>query len=91
MSKWRPHPLRSLRHEAISLKEEISVLISAKRLEQRIMSFMPMGIIVYISLASPEMIAPLYGNLTGALIMTVCLAVYAAAFFISMKIMNIEV
>ncbi len=73
------------------IKREISVAVSSKRLEQRIMSFMPLCIILYIGLFSPDMIAPLYGNLIGIAIMTVCLGLYIFAFFISLRIMNIEV
>lgn len=72
-------------------KNEISVLISSKKLEQNIMTFMPLAMILYIGISSPSMLSPLYGNLPGILIMTGCLAVYAAAYFISKKIMNIEV
>lgn len=72
-------------------KNEISVLISSKKLEQNIMSFMPLGMILYIGITSPSMLSPLYGSPAGILIMTVCLAVYAAAYYISKKIMNIEV
>ncbi len=75
----------------IDTRNEISVLISAKKLEQTIMSFMPMGIIIYIGIASPDILAPLYGNITGVIIMTICLFIYAAAYFISAKIMAIEV
>ena len=75
----------------IDTRNEISVLISSKKLEQTIMSFMPMGIILYISIASPDILAPLYGNITGAVIMTVCLCIYTAAYFISVKIMDIRV
>lgn len=75
----------------IDTRNEINVLISAKKLEQTIMSFMPMGIIIYIGLASPDILAPLYGNLTGIIIMTVCLIIYAAAYIISARIMHIEV
>ena len=75
----------------IDTKNEISVLISSKKLEQNIMSCMPLGIILYIGISSPEMLEPLYGNITGVIVMTVCLAVYAAAYYFSKRIMNIEV
>ncbi len=73
------------------IQNEISVLISSKKLEQKIMTVMPLGIIVYISVSSPSMLDPLYGNVTGAVIMTVCLGVYILAWFLSQKMMKIEV
>ena len=72
-------------------QNEISVLISSKKFEQKIMSFMPMGIILYISLASPDLIAPLYGNALGIIIMTLALGMYGFSYFLSVKVMNIEV
>ena len=74
----------------IETRGEIAVMISSKKLEHTIMSFMPMGIIIYIGLASPDILAPLYGNLAGVIIMTVCLIIYAGAYLISLKIMQID-
>ena len=70
---------------------EISVMVSAKKLEQRIMMAMPLAMILYIDLTSGGLLAPLYGNVLGVIIMTACLAVYAAAWLISKKIMDIKV
>lgn len=75
----------------IDTKNEIAVLISSKKLEQNIMSIMPLAIILYVDLTSKGLLDPLYGNLKGILIMTACLILYALAYFISQKIMNIEV
>lgn len=75
----------------IETKNEIAVLISSKKLEQNIMSIMPLAIICYVDLTSKGLLDPLYGNLKGVLIMSVCLALYALAYFIGQKIMKIEV
>ncbi len=75
----------------IDTKNEIEVLISQKRLEQNIMSIMPLAIILYVDLTSKGLLDPLYGNLKGVLIMTGCLILYAIAYLIAQKIMNIEV
>ena len=72
-------------------KNEIAVLVSSKKMEQNIMSVMPLAIILYVGIASPSMLSPLYGNILGILVMTVCLIIYAAAYYISKRIMNIEV
>ena len=72
-------------------KNEIEILISSKKLERNIMSLMPLLIILYIELTSGGMLAPLYGNIKGVIIMSVCLIIYAFAYFLSRKIMDIEV
>ena len=75
----------------IDTKNEISVLISSKKLEQNIMSAMPLSIILYLEITSGGMLDPLYGNWKGVLIMSLCLIVYVFAYFLSRKIMDIEV
>lgn len=75
----------------VDMRNEIDVLISAKRLEQNIMMIMPAAIIVYIDLSSDGLLDPLYGNVTGVLIMTVCLGLYALAWYMGHKITEIEV
>lgn len=79
----------------ISLKadtaREISVLISAKQLEQIIMDVVPIGIILYLRITSHELISRMYGNLYGVSVMTVCLIVYMIAVIISLKISDIRV
>ena len=75
----------------LDTRNEIAVLISAKRLEQNIMTMIPVGIILYIDLTSDGLLNPLYGNLPGILIMTVCLIVYGAAIMLGRKMIRIEV
>ena len=75
----------------IDTKNEISVLISSKKLEQNIMSAMPLSIILYLEITSGGMLDSLYGNWKGVLIMSICLIVYVLAYFLSRKIMDIEV
>ena len=75
----------------IDTKNEIRVLISSKKLEQNIMSVMPLSIILYLEVTSGSMLDPLYGNWKGVLIMCFCMCIYAFAYFLSRKIMDIEV
>ncbi len=68
--------------EKIDTAREIDALVASKKYEQKLMSLMPAGVIVYLKLTFPGFLDKMYGNLTGALIMTVCLGVYLAAFFL---------
>ncbi len=77
--------------EKIETEKEIQILISAKRLEQKIMNVVPFGILLYISITSKGFFDVLYHNPMGIAIMTVCLAVYIWSVFLSRKIVNIEV
>lgn len=75
----------------VETRNEIDVLISAKRLEQNIMLLMPAGIIVYMRISSNGFMDPLYKNAAGILIMTLCLGIYAAAWYLGRRITDINV
>ena len=77
--------------DKIQVKREIQIAIASKKYEQKVMSVIPIGIIAYISFTTPNYFDVLYHNVAGVLIMSVCLGVYGFAFFMSEKIMEIEV
>lgn len=77
--------------DKIDVKKEIEATLAAKKSEQTIMSIMPAGIIVYLKLTSPGFLDMLYGNPFGICAMTVCLGIYAAAYWMGRKIVDIEV
>lgn len=72
-------------------RREINTCLSAKKMEQNIMSAVPALILVYVQIVSPGFLDVMYHNPAGILIMSACLAVYAAAWFWGRKIVNIEV
>lgn len=75
----------------IETENEIQVLISARKLEQKIMNVVPFGILLYVSATSKGFFDVLYHNPMGVVIMTVCLVVYLVAVLLSRRIVNIEV
>lgn len=77
--------------DKIEVEKEVQTVISAKKFEQNIMNAVPAAMLVYLNLTSAEFLAPLYGNLPGAGMMTAALAVYLAAIAVSKKIMRISV
>lgn len=70
---------------------EIHTVMAEKELEQKIMCLIPAGVLLFFKVTSPEFIGKLYGNMLGVLVMSVSLVLYAAAFFLGMKIVDIEV
>ena len=50
-----------------------------------------MGIIFYLKLTSPGFLDMLYGNILGVAVMSVCLGIYGIAYWLGMKIVDIEV
>ena len=70
---------------------EVDTIISGKKMEQRVMSLIPAVIVIYLKVTAKEFIQPLYGNIAGIIIMTVCLAVYVVSDMWAKRIVNIEV
>ncbi len=77
--------------QKMDVEKEIDVLISAKRMEARIMNLVPFFIIFYIDITSPGFFAPLYHNVFGVILMTLCMGFYIFAYLLSERIVNIHV
>lgn len=73
------------------VEKEIDVMISAGKMEARIMEIVPFAIMAYVGIMNPGFFDSLYGNFAGIAIMTVCLAVYLAAYTVIEKIIDIKV
>ena len=81
----------SVIRDKVSIEEEIVTMNSAKRYEQKIMNFMPFGIILYMNLSSPDFFRMLYTSFLGRIVMTGCLLVWCLAVWLADRIMDIEV
>lgn len=77
--------------DKISVSEEIRTMTASRRFEQKIMNLMPFGIILYIDLTSAGFFDVMYQTLAGRIVMTVCLFVYAAAYVMSERLLDIRV
>ncbi len=77
--------------EKIRVRQDILTATTSKRLEQKIMSMIPIGIVFYLELASPGFFDVLYELMIGRVIMTGCLAVYLGAIALGRKILAIEI
>jgi tight adherence protein B len=77
--------------DKIEVRQEISVLTAAKRYEFRVMTMIPLGILLYMRFSFPEFLSILYGNAVGAFVMTICLVIYGAAYLLGKKVTEIEV
>lgn len=77
--------------QKIETDKEIQLMISSKKMEQKIMNMVPFLIIFYISTTSKGFFDVLYHNVIGVAVMTVCLFFYGAAYLFSKRIVEIEV
>lgn len=77
--------------ERIEVKREMLTLISGKKMEQRLLTLAPIGIIMYIEVSSPGYFSVMYGNPSGILIMTVCLIMYFVSWMMGERLVAIEI
>ena len=77
--------------EKIDVEREIQTVISAKKMELRIMTAIPFAMIAYLRLSFPEFLQVLYGNPIGIIVMSVCLVIYLVAYESGKRIVEIEV
>ena len=74
----------------IEISHEIEGTIGAKRGEFIFMCCIPVGIIVYMRIFSPEFMSVLYDNILGKICMTVCLFIYFAAILLGVHILRLD-
>lgn len=78
-------------NEKIEIQKEIDILVTQKKFEQQILSYIIPGMILFFTLTSPNFLAPLYVGISGRSIMTLALALYMISGRIGRRIVEIEV
>lgn len=78
-------------HEKIEIQKEIDLLVVQKQFEQKILSYIIPGMIVFFQLAAPVFLKPLYTTFEGRLVMFIALAMYLISAKIGKSIVTIEV
>lgn len=75
--------------EEIELREELAVMVAAKKLEQQVLIYMPSLIILFLRISNKGFLDPLYGNVVGVAIMTVVLLVNILSDYLGKRIVDI--
>jgi len=77
--------------QKIEVEREILTMIQGKKLEQRIMSIVPIAMLGYLRLGNGAFMEVLYTGIAGRVVMTGCLVVYFVALWLAKKIMEIKI
>lgn len=77
--------------EKIRIQEDILTLTAARRMEQKVMTAIPIFLVFYIEWTSPGFFQILYETMTGRFIMTASLIVYLLAGWMGRRLLEIEV
>lgn len=75
----------------MEVKREIETMIAAKKMEFKVMTMIPLGIIVYMKVSFPEFMSVLYKSTGGIMVMTGCLFLYIGAWYLGKRMLEIEV
>lgn len=77
--------------EKISVETEIRTMISQKKLEGRIITAMPVGIVVFLQTVSPDYLSVMYSTFAGRILMSAALLAVVGAYVVIERITAIEV
>ncbi len=77
--------------DKIEVNSEIQSIISQKKLEQKILTVMPIAIIIMLSTSAMDFMLPVFTEVIGRIVMTFSMGLFIISYLISEKITNIEV
>ena len=77
--------------DRLNISREIQTLTAQKRVEGKIISLMPLVIVIFLNLMSPGYLDKLYHTGAGMVIMTLALGITAGAYYVMGRIMDIEI
>lgn len=77
--------------EKITIDREIEAITYQKKIEGRVIGSMPVVLLIFLNIFSPDYISPLYSGLSGHIIMTLALVLTICAFAMIERITNIEI
>ncbi len=69
---------------------DLEVLVTEKKLEQRVITVMPIFILMFLNYSAYDFIAPLYESIIGRITMTILLLVFTISYFWSKKITELR-
>ena len=77
--------------DKMSIRRELETLTAQKKFEAKILTFIPLVILFFLRINSPDYLDSLYGNPLGIIIMTIAIICLGISFVWSNKIMDVKV
>ena len=72
-------------------EEELRVVLAKRKMEQRILTGMPFGVIAMLFVMSPEYLEPLYTCTEGRIVMAVCAGLMTVSLWMAGRIMRVQI
>ena len=77
--------------DKMTIDKEIQTITAQKRYEAKILTAIPIVVIIFLQIASPDYLALMYEGIKGRLLMTLALFGIGLSYYWSMKLTKIEV
>lgn len=78
-------------NDKIEIKQDIDTLLAQRTFERKVLNVLPILMVVILSTSAGDYIAPVFHTISGRIAMSVSIFFIAAAYFISKKIMDINI
>jgi tight adherence protein B len=78
-------------NDKIEVKQEIATMLAQKKFEQKILSIMPIGLILFLSATQKDYMKPVFTTALGRVVMTMAIVLIISGYLITKKIMDIKV
>ncbi len=77
--------------DKIHIKQDIETILAQKKFEQKLLNIIPVFLILVLSSSAKDYMQPVFTTVLGRAMMTIAIVLLAVSYFISKKIMDIEV
>jgi len=77
--------------DKLQIKQEIDTLLAERKFEQKVLNIMPIVMILVLSWSTGDYMAPVFETFAGHVAMTAAVLLLGLAYYVSKKIMDIEV
>lgn len=77
--------------DKMNIERDIRMLTAQKKFEGKIISTMPLIVILFLNVFSPDYLAPLYTTITGKVIMSFAITGVIIAYYLMDRITDIEI
>lgn len=77
--------------DKIEVLNDIDSILAEKKLEQKILTVMPIALIFMLSASAKDFMQPVFTEAAGRVVMTISMILFVIAYFIAQKITDIEV
>jgi tight adherence protein B len=77
--------------DKMEIKNEIDVLLAQRKFEKNVLNVMPIALIIVLSVTAGDYIDPVFTTVLGKLVMAASIGLIALSWFISGKIMDINI